>query len=445
MGAGSPARGSVLAIFQFPISDVRRFHPAADSRLDVPDWPTPRTDISPQFVHYFGRAVQRRREVDLAWPDEAAFCLAKRALRFEKLAECRAGLPSALFFHPQSAFRRLFCDGETAVRVEVGLAHHRQARRLTGLTPRQVLAIADDLCRIATGVPQRGGKIARNQLLRQGAALARLYAHASEKISAGTTVELASAESLVEAGNPLLLLEVGNAEAPAPLVPKGFTPVSPDDALGVQLAFGRLGTRAGVVGTWILQRGKATREQARLLRLCLMRLHCEQEALDLVIKQIHRRRIAPSEDAKVAADLDKYFNTKTRLINRAEWAGIKQSAILAAFDAAEKVTPPATRKNLINRYDGARRQVWEKIEDYQIRRASIRVVPTVTIEKGATYVAKSITVHQSGSGKHPEHRRLHERSHESGHQQPAAIVRLRGREGIGGAAHRRGQGDLGSG
>jgi hypothetical protein len=386
----------VLAIFQFPISDVRRFHPDASYRLDVPDWPNPHTDITPQFVHYFGRAVQRRREVDMAWPDETTFCVAKRALRFEKLAERRAGLASALFFHPQCAFRRLFCDGEAVVRVEVGLAHHPQARKLDNVSPHQVLRIAYDLCDLPAGVPQGGGKVAANKLLRQGPALARLYARASLKVTAG--VEPASAEALVEAGNPLVVLELGGREAPRPLVPDGFTPVSADHTLGAHLAFGRLTTRSGVVGTWILQRGDATREQVRMLRLSLLRLHAEQEGLDLVIKQIRRERIAQSPDAKTAAALDQYFNEKTRLINRDKWAGIRQSAILAAFDAAERVTPPATRKNLIERYAGARRQVWEKIEDYQIRRASIRTVSTVNVQPGATFVAKSVTVNQSGTG-----------------------------------------------
>ena len=58
----------------------------------------------------------------------------------------------------------------------------------------------------------------------------------------------------------------------------------------------------------------------------------------------------------------------------------------------------ASLRHFVDRYEGARRQVWEKIEDYQIRRASIRQVSIVNVQKGAISVDKSVTVHQSGTG-----------------------------------------------
>jgi len=67
---------------------------------------------TPQFVHHFGKAVERCSEPDLAWPDENKFCLAKRALRLFDLASYEAGATGAIF-RPKCAFRRLFFDGES--------------------------------------------------------------------------------------------------------------------------------------------------------------------------------------------------------------------------------------------------------------------------------------------------------------------------------------------
>jgi len=381
----------MFVIVQLPISDARAFHPDADLRLDVPDWEHLPTSINPQFVHYFGRAVERRQHVDQAWPDETTFCLANRALRFQNLAEQRAGL-----MRPECAFRRLFSDGQAVVRLEIGLAHHSQARKLVDLSSQQILTIARDLCDLPTQVPHASSPVTTNKLLKQGTALARLYAQATLKVASAS--KAASAASLVEAGNPIVIMELERHEAPIPLIPSGFTHVPQNQTLGASLTFGRLVTKSGIVDIWILQRGQATQDAARHLRLCLLRLHAEQEALDLVLKQIRRKRIASPLSEAVAEELNRYFNKRTWLINREKFAGIGQSAIIAASEAAEQVTPPATRKNLAERYEGARRQVWEKIEDYQIRRAAIRVVSVTCIEPGGISVEKVTNVKVSGTG-----------------------------------------------
>lgn len=385
----------MLVIFQFPISDARSFDPDVGLRLAVPDWPNPNTEIKPQFVHHFGRTVERRHEVDEAWPDEIKFCKAKRALRFDDLARHPAGLPGARL-RPKCAFRRLFCDGQAVVRVEVGIAHNPRAPRLVSVEAHQILSIVSGLCELPTLVPETAKPPAINKLLRQGPALARLYA--SSTLSRSAPQKAKQAQALVEAGNPLIVVELAQHESSFPFPPEGFLSVPAEEVLGVNVAFGRLSTRVGPIRTWVLQCGNATQHQSRMLRLCLMRLHAEQETLDLVLKQIHRKRLLNPPDPSIVDEIDAYFNQKIRLIDRAEWGGIGQSAVLAAFDAAEEVTPPATRQNLIDRYTGARRQVWKKIEEYQIRRASIRVVPVVNVSEGGYYVDKSVTINQSGTG-----------------------------------------------
>jgi hypothetical protein len=235
-----------------------------------------------------------------------------------------------------------------------------------------------------------------NKLLRQGSALARLYALAT--VSQSSAIQVARAETLVEAGSPLVLVELDMSEADFPLIPDGFATVPRKKARGANLVFGRVKTRVGVVGVWILQRGTATREHHRSLRLCLMRLHAEQETLDLLLKRIQRNQLLNPPDPTIVDNLDDYFNERTHFINRREWGGVDQSAIREAFDAAEQVTPPLTRRNLVERYEGARKQVWKKIEEYQVRRAAVREVYVTNVNEGGTVVNKNITVNQSGTG-----------------------------------------------
>ena len=230
----------MLADFQFPIADARSFAGDPDLRLAVPDWPNPTTDIRPQFIHYFGRAVERRLQADEAWPDEMKFCRVRRAIRFPNLAVSRPG--SALkHMHPQCAFRRLFCDGVAVVRVEVGVRHHSERLPLSGLDDHDVLSIAMDLCDMPSDVPTVGSVLARDKLVRQGPRLAQLYARGT--LATISAAKAGRAEGLVEAGNPLILIELLPEEAAFPLVPKGFVQVPVVGTKGASLAFGRVSTR----------------------------------------------------------------------------------------------------------------------------------------------------------------------------------------------------------
>ena len=57
----------MIIIFQFPISDTRLFDSEQELRLPIPDWENLKTEFDPQFVKYFGKAVERRLQPDEAW------------------------------------------------------------------------------------------------------------------------------------------------------------------------------------------------------------------------------------------------------------------------------------------------------------------------------------------------------------------------------------------
>jgi hypothetical protein len=375
----------MLVTLQFPIADARGFDAYPDLRLGIPDWPDPATGVQRQFVNHFGPAVERRRDPDLSYPDEKKFCFARRALRFASTpVDC--------------AFRRLLSDGAAVVRTEIGLRPKRGAHAAQATaTSEACLAFVASVCAVPTLV---GGEAEARPVIRQGNALARLFARATTPRRAGDGLKRAM--NLVEAGTPLIVVEL-DAECEWPNEPAGFTVVEPEKIGGAALHFGRLATPFGAVPLWILQAG-ADRAQGRLLRLCLLRLHAEQEALDLMIKQMKRGRIprdgpvADDTTARVTDLLDRYFNEKTRLLKREEWHGLSQSAVLAAFDAAESVTPASTRLTRAQGYAGARQQVWKKLEDYAARRAAIREVKITYVQKGGTVVETQYTTNVSGTG-----------------------------------------------
>lgn len=171
-------RLTLLVTIQFPIADARPFGVLPDLRLALPDWPEPETSINPQFVHYFGKATERIREPDEAWPDEIKFIRAKRGLRFDRLETRHAGYIGRRF-QPNCAFRRLFCDGRAVVRAEIGITHKQSAYPLGNLALKEVLCIARGISEIPTLVPNVAGQPKLKPLLAQGKHLARLYAHAS--------------------------------------------------------------------------------------------------------------------------------------------------------------------------------------------------------------------------------------------------------------------------
>jgi len=204
---------------------------------------------------------------------------------------------------------------------------------------------------------------------------------------------------LVEAGDPQLFFELRPSQKVLfadVLEDVGFARVQPSSVQGATVLFGRLQTDAGIVPVWVLHRGTAEQSQLRRLRLCLSRLHAEREVLDLVLKQLKRGRLLVPFDEEAANLLDAYFNEHLRILSRESWGGISQSAVINAFDATLSVVRPAAQADLVQRYQGSRRQVWNKIQEFQERRRATRLISVTRIEEGAIKVDKRVTV--SGTG-----------------------------------------------
>lgn len=369
----------MLLVIQFPISDARRFSPDGPTRLALPDWPTPITEINPQFTRCFGPAVRRHRGADAAWIDERIFCKADRALRFPGLGKRSLidDIPSYVsgVYFPLCAFRRLLYDGGAVARVEIGLVHDVPPHwdQQGGLNDTAIFSFVQNFLRLDTVVAQFKSDPKSRPLVQQGRHLAQLYEQAST-ISAGSGNQPVT--GLVESGMPVVIVEYERDEVVH--LPKGVRMLDPGKAHGAQLGFAWISTVKGSVATWFISQGSSSEAQLRSLRLCLMRLHAEQEALDIVLRQIRRRRLSFQPGTESGDNFESYLNRATRVVQHDWTSGISQSAVLDAMNAADYVMHPADHAGFMAQLEGVRNQVRRKIEDYQQRRGYGREVRAIT-------------------------------------------------------------------
>ncbi len=148
------------------------------------------------------------------------------------------------------------------------------------------------------------------------------------------------------------------------------------------------------MGVWFIGPEKPnTTMPLRTLRLALLRLHIEQEALDLVLKQIRRGALpyAPRTDAGNL--LEDYLNRMTDLLGRSKRFSVPQRELLRALarSGAGTANDPT---ELLDRLKGARRQVLKKIEDYELEREASRPVTVYSTQGGDLHVEEQ---HNSGT------------------------------------------------
>lgn len=358
---------------QFPIADGRRFA-SEPPPFAGPEWPAPKADLNPEFIRQFGHVALRAGGADAAWNDEYAFCSAKRAIRFPDLRAARLGRDDRVFV-PSCAFRRLFHDGKAVARVEVGLGHdQRRGRPLYALSDTDLTAILAGLFRLKTQTGLANGQSSTRELVLQGPHLARIYAAASVR------GRMTGYERLVRAGIPTAVLEFDSEYEVArpPLNVIDVSAATADEE--VILWFCRVQTPYGSIPTWFIgQTSRADRGSLRSLRLCLLRLHAEQQVLDLVLSMIARGELVYEPGTDAGEALEVYLNSATNFLNREYWRGTAGSRILDALDATANAATPGQRAVLDRRLQGVRLQIARKVDRYQAEREGKVGVTTITV------------------------------------------------------------------
>jgi len=127
---------------------------------------------------------------------------------------------------------------------------------------------------------------------------------------------------------------------------------------------------------------------ARKLRICLLRLHAEEEVLDRIVSWVDGGGLSYAAESDAAERLDAYIDRATQLLERTLNYGLPSSAIRDAYDAVTEVNRHDITAQRRAAFDGMRLQVRRKAELFIARRDAVR--PQITVK--GDYVNEKINV-----------------------------------------------------
>jgi hypothetical protein len=367
----------MFVVVQFPIADGRRFADGPPTYLPRPGWAAPQAGVLSEYVWGFGRVTYSSGEVDPAWSDEACYALAAGSLRLPGLTRRLVRLADGAFAIVTCGFRRLLHDGRCVARVEIRLDVTKERR---ASAPLDAEAVVKYVMSLPSVVPEAGGAARPRPLITQGSRLAARYRDASAPPS------MRSGQLLVAAGNPLILVDCTRDENV--LLPAQIADAS--DATAGQIHLGFALTRFGNAGvpTWYLGPSSAANKTRQKLRLCLLRLHAEEEVLDRVVSWVDGGRLSYTAGCDAADRLDSYVDRATQLLERKLNYGLPSSAIRAAYDAATRVSRRDVAARRRAGLEGMRLQIRRKAEKFIARRDAVR--PQITV--AGDYVSEKVEV-----------------------------------------------------
>jgi len=207
-------------------------------------------------------------------------------------------------------FRRWYSDGDAVAKMELGLASAPQS--LGHLTPQQFNGLLSRVCGTRISVPVAISGITQVEIAEAGQPLARQFLHASTKAAA---LRADAVSRWTQQGAPLLFVEVRQTETIDVSQPV-FSRELPE--MGVVLQHFWFRHKSKSLRVWLMQvTGERDKRRARDLRVCLMRLHAEQEVLQCVLRAIVRGEVRPERSSSSSNRLQAYLNRSTRWLHRA--------------------------------------------------------------------------------------------------------------------------------
>jgi hypothetical protein len=224
-------------------------------------------------------------------------------------------------------------------------------------------AEAISLATACLGVPVRLNRLRASSisstLQGMGTHLADLYVEATTSLK---PEEAVFEEEGVKSGRPLALLEYEGDEFKS--LPEKIATLDPDSVCGAKLSFTWIHSKGKDIGLWLLDSTSVLPGHARNLRLCIFRLHAEQQALKIVLQEIIQGRIQYKRSTPSGDRLEDYLNDATRMISKEKWKGISQEAIRSAIGAYDEVVSKGETALLMKQLEGVRLQIRRKVEEY---------------------------------------------------------------------------------
>ena len=337
---------------QFPIADTRPFLPESANLLPSPSWPLPQADR--QFVRYFGLIRQRPLGgAGVHWMgDELYFCDARRAIRLPNLGPDRGKFPQ--WGRRRLILRRLFQHKPALARIELSFAIDAWTSHING--DRCINRVAEILT-IPTKVPAIDGgsmRFEEHPLILQGSHLARLFSRAT---SVPNHDSVAGNEWAVRDGEPMVLVEYSREEVSS--MPSFAREFYANDHLVHYMTVRAHGRNVTV---WFLAADAfAEGASSRQLRMCLLRLHLEFQALMLVLNTVCDRPEYQSS-FEPAGRLNDYLDEATSRLFRTNRFGVKQRQFYLAMAAYRELISKDRFQLLKNKLERLKKEVADRVQ-----------------------------------------------------------------------------------
>ncbi|MCC6930547.1 MAG: hypothetical protein IT359_16285 [Gemmatimonadaceae bacterium] len=369
----------MLLALQLPFADLRPFSPDETGRLTVPAWPLAEPDK--EFVRGFGVVTERARGGVDSWAGEEVYCRASRAVKFAPRDAAHASQENGSSrISAKCAFRRLLYDGSAVGRLEVGLAFG--ASGSPSNTQGRAIGVVEMVEQLATApvrIKSVHGHEVQLPLVDVGATFIERYARATTR--ADWVPRARHGPSLVRAGAPLAILEYRAKQLRQ--LPTNRRVLATGDA-SIALSFCRVvrGKGRDGFGVWLIGHGDGVdRDRLRQLRIHLLRLHAEKEALRLTLRAMIDRSIAITPGSSATDDLADYLEELFKLLTKHTRFGLAQSPLLGVaqqFDDQISMGERDTLLSQLSRLKGRLDRTMQRFSD-----ASGRIV----ISQGANATA----------------------------------------------------------
>lgn len=371
----------MFVVVQFPIADARRFDDRAGRLLRKPEWPRPDVGIQPVFVRGFGKVVRRRQTVAPDdWCDEQHFAFARNALRLPGLPSWDSEATLESDWAAKCLFRRFFHDGVCVARVEIGFRLWSRRWGTDGVPDADQLV--KNVLSLRSAVRNRGTRKKDVDLVLQGKALARLFEENSRQHSSQ------SGPRLVAAGQPFVVADMSEDMQDLP-AGAHIIDERARRARRMLTHYSLTATPYGNVSTCYISRIGANQSLRRSIRLCALRLHAEEEALDHVLRWANDGGLAFDYGTPQGELLEDYVNRATNIVACPNKYGIEaaemrkaEAAAIRTFVSARATRQQDKRSVRMMGLAGMRIQIQRKAETFLALRAAREGADVVIVQKG---------------------------------------------------------------
>lgn len=347
----------MFVALQQPFADGRPFIGSDSRKLALPTFALGIDVNQSQFLRGFGLFDERRPGVPSDWPAEDVFCGAARGVRLAADALAALDDQVAAPGHFVCAFRRFLSNGEAVSRIEIGIGRRPSGARGAPMDGEQLVRFLQTCLRLPIHFRSRNATVSA-ELVSAGSKLARHVLNSSTRWKDAEGFE--PIPWWVTPGRLLVLLEYSPHEIAS--LPELARPVALETE---DLALHHLGFRRETrfARVWLLGiRPGANRDRLRGIRLHLLRLHCEREAVGAILRHISQGRLPLPAAKTPRTPLLGYLENAMGFLERGKVYGHDQSQLLDIAYGYDDLVTGAQRATLREELGRIYRSLAERVD-----------------------------------------------------------------------------------